>query len=94
MLEFQAVTDILMDDEKHVLSDWESQEISVTPKLEVLPKLVTDAILNMRRVLIERKIKDLMEEMSEGGSRDAILESVMNYTGLKKKLFEKLNRIL
>ena len=90
----QAVTDILMDDEKHVLSDWEAQEINVTPKLEVLPKLVTDAILNMRRVLIERKIKDLIQEMSEGGGRDAILESVMNYTGLKKKLFEKLNRIL
>lgn len=90
----QAVTDILMDDEKHVLSDWEAQEINVTPKLEVLPKLVTDAILNMRRVLIERKIKDLIQEMTEGGSRDTILESVMNYTGLKKKLFEKLNRIL
>ncbi|MGB2273037.1 MAG: DNA primase [Flavicella sp.] len=90
----QAVTDILMDDEKHVLSDWEGQEINVTPKLEVLPKLVTDAILNMRRVLIERKIQDLVQEMSEGGERDSVLEAVMNYTGLKKKLFEKLNRIL
>ncbi|WP_152285597.1 DNA primase [Flavicella marina] len=90
----QTVTDILMDDEKHILSDWESQDIMVTAKDEVLPKLVTDAILNLRRVLIERKIKELIEEMGEGKERESILEMVVDYTGLKKKLFEKLNRIL
>jgi DNA primase len=90
----QVVTDILMDDEKHALSDWEAQEIFVTPKDEVLPKTVTDVILNLRRVLIERKIKELMVEMSEGKNRESSLEMVMDYTNLKKKLFEKLNRIL
>ena len=90
----QVVTDILMDDEKHVLSDWEGQEIFVTPKEEVLPKMVTDAILNLRRVLIERKIKELIEEISAGKNRESILEMVVDYTNLKKKLFEKLHRIL
>ena len=90
----QTVTDILMDDEKHILSDWEGQEINVTPKDEVLPKLVTDAILNLRRVLIERKIQDLIQEMSKGSNRENTLEAVVDYTGLKKKLFEKLHRIL
>ncbi|MDG2281393.1 MAG: DNA primase [Flavicella sp.] len=90
----QTVTDILMDDEKHILSDWESKDIVVTAKDEVLPKMVTDAILNLRRVLIERKIKDLTAELAEGKSRESSLEMVVDYTSLKTKLFEKLNRIL
>ncbi|WP_139958646.1 DNA primase [Flavicella sediminum] len=90
----QLVTDILMDDEKHILSDWEARDIYVTGKEEVLPKLVTDAILNLRRVLIELKIKELIVEISNPDNRESTLEMVVNYTELKKKLFEKLNRIL
>ena len=90
----QAVTDILMDDEKHLLSDWEAQEIHVTPKEEVLPKLVTDAILNLRRVLIERKITELIKDVEDEKNRETALELVMNYTSLRKKLFEKLHRIV
>jgi DNA primase len=91
----QVVTDILMDDEKHILSDWESKEIYVTTKEEKLPKLVPDAIWNLRRVLIELKIKELIGEISKPETnRESTLELVVNYTELKKKLFEKLNRIL
>ena len=90
----QTVTDILMDDEKHILSDWESKDIVVTAKDETLPKMVTDAILNLRRVLIERKIKELTTDLAEGKSRESSLEMVVDYTSLKTKLFEKLNRIL
>ncbi|MFC2110631.1 DNA primase [Bacteroidota bacterium] len=90
----QLVTDILMDDEKHILSDWEAKDIYVTAKEEVLPKLVTDAILNLRRVLIELKIKELISDMTKPENRESTLEMVVNYTELKKKLFEKLNRIL
>ncbi len=90
----QVVTDILMDDEKHILSNWETKEIYVTAKDEVLPKLVTDAILNLRRVLIERKIAELIQEVSSEENRQSVLEMVVDYTGLKKKLFEKLHRIL
>jgi DNA primase len=84
-----------MDDEKHILSDWEGQEISVTSKEERLPKLVPDAIWNLRRVLIELKIKELIQEIADPkANRESTLEMVVNYTELKKKLFEKLNRIL
>ena len=90
----QTVTDILMDDERHVLSDWESKDIIVATKEEKLQKMVTDAILNLRRVLIERKIKELTTDLSEGKDRETSLELVVDYTRLKTKLFEKLNRIL
>jgi DNA primase len=88
------VTDILMDDEKHLLSNWEAQEIYVTAKDEVLPKLVRDAILNLRRVMIERKIEDLIQEVADDKNREATLEMVVNYTDLRKKMFEKLHRIV
>ncbi len=90
----QVVTDILMDDEKYVLSNWESKEIYVTSKVDKLSKLVLDAIWNLRRVLIELKIKELVQEVSSAETRESALEMVVSYTELKKKLFEKLHRIL
>lgn len=106
----QVVTDILMDDEKYVLSDWNRKEIYVRPKDKNLSKLVTDAILNLRRILIELKIQELISddkpenpdvleekeaiEETPGETRQERLEDIMNYTGLKKLLYEKLNRVV
>ena len=97
-----VVTDILMDDEKYTLSDWERKEIYVKAKDRNLSKLVMDAILNLRRILIELKIKELLQEAvtqneaSETKKEDhrSMLEMVVNYTSLKKLLYEKLNRVV
>lgn len=88
------VTGILMDEEKYSLSDWERKDIFVTETKKVLPKLVTDAILNLRRILIERKIKEIMDGARATQSNSLDLELVTNYTLLKKRLFEKLNRVV
>jgi hypothetical protein len=40
------------------------------------------------------KIKELVQEVSNTETRESALEMVVNYTELKKKLFEKLHRIL
>jgi len=88
------VTSILMDEEKYTLSEWERKNIFVTETISILPKLVTDAILNLRRILIERKINEIMKEAQENNSVSVDLELVANYTGLKKRLFEKLNRVV
>ncbi|MCK0129919.1 DNA primase [Flavobacteriaceae bacterium F08102] len=91
----QMVTDILMDDEKYRLSDWERKEIYVRSKDTHLTKLVMDAILNLRRILIELKIKELMTEQPEQPEDSkSMLELVVNYTALKKRLFERLNRVI
>ncbi|WGH75009.1 DNA primase [Tenacibaculum tangerinum] len=87
------VTNILMDEEKYNLSDWERKEVFVTETVKILPKLVTDAVLNLRRVLIEEKIKEIMQESQEQKTTPD-LEEITNYTGLKKRLFEKLNRVV
>ncbi|MFT5762467.1 MAG: DNA primase, partial [Polaribacter sp.] len=88
------VTSILMDEEKYTLSEWERKNIFVTETVNILPKLVTDAILNLRRILIERKINEIMKEAQNENSAKVDLELISNYTGLKKRLFEKLNRVI
>ncbi|ANW97382.1 DNA primase [Wenyingzhuangia fucanilytica] len=88
------VTNILMDDERYVLSDWASKEIEVAQKTDVLQKLVQDAILNLRRVLIELKVKELMQDVADEENRIEALQEVMNYTQLKALLFDKLHRVL
>jgi len=88
------VTSILMDDERYTLSDWERKNIFVTESEEVLSKLVTDAILNLRRVLIDRKIKDLIRPENIPQITASDLEMVQNYTGLKKRLYSKLMRVV
>ncbi len=90
----KTVTSILMDEEKHQLSNWESKNIFVTQAVEVLKKAVNDSIFNLRRILIGEKITDLMKEASENTSKNIDLEVIKNYTDLKIRLFEKLNRVV
>ncbi|MBA6155850.1 DNA primase [Tenacibaculum sp. S7007] len=87
------VTNILMDEEKYSLSDWERKEVFVTETNKILPKLVSDAVLNLRRVLIEEKIKEILKAVQDKNA-DLDLEEITNYTGLKTRLFEKLNRVI
>ena len=88
------VTSILMDDEKYTLSDWKRKNIFVTESVEVLSKLVSDAILNLRRILIDKKIQQLINP-SEGEAVNNIdLEMIQNYTELKKRLYNKLMRVV
>jgi DNA primase len=90
----QVVTDILMDDEKYTLSDWERKEIYVKAKDRNLSKLVMDAILNLRRILIELKIKELLGDIHDEEKNHGTLEMVKSYNDLKKLLYEKLNRVV
>ena len=88
------VTTILMDDERHVLSDWERKDIFIRSKQSDLSKMVLDAIYNIRRILIEQKINSLINEVGIEEERDKIMESIINYNNLKQRLFERLNRVV
>ena len=90
----QVVTDMLMDDEKYTLSDWERKEIYVKAKDRNLSKLVMDAVLNLRRILIELKIKELLGDIHDEEENQGTLEMVKSYNDLKKLLYEKLNRVV
>jgi len=87
-----TVTSILMDEdeEKYQLSDWEGQNIEV--KMALLSKQVNDVVFNLRRVLIGKKIEELIKEAT--GEIAIDLETVKRYTSLRIRLFEKLNRVV
>ncbi|MFK5957994.1 MAG: DNA primase [Lutibacter sp.] len=89
------VTNILMDDEKHTISDWSRKDIVIKSKEKDLPKMVLDAIYNLRRILIEEKLKSLsFINYNNEEERIENIEASMNYTSLKVRLFERLNRVV
>ncbi|WP_343330688.1 DNA primase [Polaribacter staleyi] len=90
------VTSILMEKENpnRQLSDWEGQNIEVKSALEVLAKDVNDVVYNLRRVLIGEKIEELMDDAVKNQGATIDLEVIKNYTNLKMRLFEKLNRVV
>ena len=89
----KIVSDILINDEKYQLHDWERKNIYVKKIGSELSQLVNETILNMRRFLIDKKIIELQEFQKEGGEND-VLEEVMSYYRLKKVLSAKLNRVV
>ena len=88
----EAVTSILMDQEKHQLSNWEKQNIFVKNPKEVLSKAVNDAVYNLRRILINHLVKDKM--LAEKEYTNDEKQMIMDYNSLRIKLFEKLNRVV
>lgn len=89
----QIITDILMEDEKYLLSNWNRKKIYPKSKEENLSQLVTETVLNLRRILIDQKINVLKKEVQETPQKQ-LLEQVLNYIHLKKLLCEKLNRVV
>lgn len=90
----EVTSHILMDEEKYQLSDWESQNIIVKPKEAHIIKLVNDVVLNLRRVLIAEKINEIVTIIKDNKPEREQLEEIMNYTQLRRLLFDKLNRVV
>ena len=89
----KIVSDILINDDKYQLHDWERKNIYVKKIGSELSQLVNETILNMRRYLIDKKINELQESQKDEEKGD-VLEEVMSYYKLKKMLSAKLNRVV
>ena len=89
----KIVSDILINDEKYQLHDWERKNIYVKKIGSELSQLVNETILNMRRFLIDKKIIEL-QQFQKDGRKDDVLEEVMSYYNLKKRLSARLNRVV
>ena len=87
------MSDILINDDKYQLHDWERKNIYVKKIGSELSQLVNETILNMRRYLIDKKINELQESKKDEDKGD-VLEEVMSYYKLKKMLSAKLNRVV
>ena len=88
------VTNIVMDNEKYFLHDWEKNNIYPKRKKDTLAQLTIETVLNLRCFLIDKKVNGFRNEVKENPLHKNNLEEVINYSKLKKLLSEKLNRVL
>ncbi len=91
-----AITTILMEDEKHALADWNRMDIFPKEKKDSIAQLTSETILSLRCFLIDQKVKEFQQETLQNKSavNKDILEEVKDYSGLKMLLSRKLNRVL
>ena len=87
------VTNIIMDNEKYFLHNWEKNNIYPKSKKNSLAQFTIETILNLRCFLIDKKVNGFKDK-DLNKNPDSILEEVVNYSNLKKLLSEKLNRVL
>jgi len=89
-----TASDLLMNDERYILSAWKEKNIFVKSKEKALSKLVMDAVYNIRRVLIEQNITKIKEQIIDSENRREDLELIKNYTALKQLIYDKLARVV
>jgi DNA primase len=92
----EAVTHILMEEEKYNLHNWERKEIYVKEKKHAISQVVSETILNLRRHLVTSKIEELSKSPVKNGEYEdkSVLENISDYTILRDVLSEKLRRVL
>lgn len=89
------VSDILMNDERYRLHNWEKNNIFPKRKDISVAQLVSETILNLRCFLIDQKVNEFKDSTHDiSADNTSILEDVLNYSNLKMLLSRKLNRVL
>lgn len=90
------VTNILMEDERYSLSDWNRKNIFPKEKTQTVAQLAAETILSLRCFLIEQKVVEFQQKTIEHKSEinKSVLEEVKEYSSLKMLLSRKLNRVL
>ncbi|MCF6295949.1 MAG: DNA primase [Flavobacteriaceae bacterium] len=90
------ITNILMNDERYELHNWERKNIFTKTKDNSVAQLVNETILSLRCFLIDQKVSDFKQETigNKNQINKNVLEEVKDYSSLKMLLSRKLNRVL
>jgi len=89
------VTTIMMKDDIYQLHKWKSKNVYVKDRNKSISQLVTETILTLRTLLINRKVNELSKTNSDSENLDQnLLEEIVNYYQLKNFLSKKLNRVI
>lgn len=88
------VTNILMNEERYNLHNWEKNNIFPKQKDVSIAQLVSETILTLRCFLIDLKVNKIKQETQNEVDHRALLEDVLNYSNLKMLLSRKLSRVL
>jgi len=91
----QIVTDILMNEEKESLHNWETKHIYVKQKEQSISQYVSETIISFREYLINKVIADLMNDFSTNEEIDVeeLKANINDYNKLKVMLTNKIGRI-
>ena len=92
----QEVTTVLMNEEREILHNWESQNIIVKQKNESIAQYVTETILTLRWYWVNNIIDDLKNQVTSNKVEDnsEALSMVMDYLGLTNMFSKKLGRVM
>jgi DNA primase len=92
----QEVTDILMEDERVVLHNWEGQNIIPKTKNETISQYVSETILTMRWYLVDKIIDELKNSVSNepGSDNTESMAMAMDYYKLINSFSKKLGRVM
>ena len=92
----ELVTSVIIEDEIYQLHDWRSKNVIVKGKDRSISQLVTETILTLRTLLINKKVQELSKLTNDDDknfNKDT-LEEIVNYYQLKSLLSKKLNRVI
>jgi DNA primase len=92
----QEVTDILMEDERLNLHNWEGQNIFPKSKSETISQYVSETILTVRWFLVDKIIEELKNSVSSETNSDNTesLSLAMDYYKLINSFSKKLGRVM
>ena len=92
----QEVTDILMEDERVILHNWEGQNIFPKSKNDTISQNVSETILTLRWYLVGKIIEELKSSLSSEVNSDNTepLSMVMDYNLLVHSFSKKLGRVM
>lgn len=92
----QEVTNILMEDEKLVIHNWEGQNIFPKHKNVTIEQNVSDTIFSLRWFLVSKIIQDLKNSLISDPQDDnsELLSMVIDYSKLLNNFSRKLGRVV
>lgn len=92
----QEVTDILMEDERLFLHNWEGQNIFPKTKNESISQYVSETILTLRWHLVDKIIEEIKNSISTEPDSDNIesMALAMDYYKLINSFAKKLGRVM
>ncbi len=92
----REVTNILMEEERETLHNWEIQQIIVKQKNQTISQYVSETILTLRWFLVDRIINDLKNSLNMEVTADnsEILMMAVDYQKLINTFSKKLGRVM
>jgi DNA primase len=93
----REVTDILMEEERELLHNWEGQQIIVKQKGQTIAQYVQETILTLRWYLVDSIINELRNSLANATSEDDNTETLsmaIDYQRLVNSFSVRLGRVM